>query len=148
MIVYEDIDVRDIFDELKEVIPLHYEELCVTKEFELDPDWDMFARCAEAGLLRTFTVRNDAELIGYMIFFIKPHPHYRTCKTAFDDLYYLKPEYRKGRIGIRMFQYAEKVLKANGISRIIMGTKVHLDNSKLLNYLGYRLTDKVFTKLI
>jgi hypothetical protein len=47
-----------------------------------------------------------------------------------------------------MFQYAEKVLKANGINRIVMGTKVHLDNSKLFGYLGYRLTDKLFTKLL
>jgi GNAT superfamily N-acetyltransferase len=148
MIIYQDIDMRDIFDELKTVIPQHYEELCVTKEFELDPDWDMFARCAEAGLLRTITVRHDSKLIGYMIFFIKPHPHYRTCKTAFDDLYYLRPEYRKGRIGIKMFQYAENVLKGIGVNRIVMGTKIHLDNSKLLGYLGYRLTDKLFTKLL
>ena len=148
MIVYEDIDMRDIFDELKLVIPQHYEELCVTKEYELDPDWDMFARTAEAGCLRTITVRNDGELIGYMIFFIQPHPHYRQCKTAFEDLYYVKPEYRKGRIGIKMFQYAEKVLKQTGVNRIILGTKVHLDNSRLFEYLGYKHTDKVFSKII
>ena len=148
MIVYEDIDMRDIFDELKSVIPQHYEELCVTKEFPLDPDWDCFARSAENGFLRTITVRNDGELIGYMIFFIHPHYHYKTCKTAFEDLYYLKPEYRKGRVGIKMFQYAEAALKRIGVDRIIMHTKVHSDNSRLFEYLGYKFTDKTFTKII
>jgi hypothetical protein len=47
-----------------------------------------------------------------------------------------------------LFQYAEKVLKDIGVNRIIMHTKIHLDNSRLFEYLGYTLTDKLFTKLL
>ena len=68
--------------------------------------------------------------------------------TAFEDLYFVSKEYRKGRIGIRLFQYAEKVLKERGFNRIVMHTKIHLDNSKLFEYLGYKFTDKIFTKML
>jgi len=47
-----------------------------------------------------------------------------------------------------LFQYAEQVLRHCGVQRIVMNTKVHLDNSKLFEYLGYKMTDKVFTKIL
>ena len=66
----------------------------------------------------------------------------------FEDIYFLKKEYRKGRVGLKMFQFAEKLLKEQGIDRIIYNTKVHSDNSSLFEYLGYSFMDKVFTKLL
>jgi N-acetylglutamate synthase-like GNAT family acetyltransferase len=68
--------------------------------------------------------------------------------TAFEDIYFIKKEYRKGRVGIKLFQYAESVLKGIGVNRIIMHTKVHLDHSRLFEYLGYKHTDKLFTKIL
>jgi GNAT superfamily N-acetyltransferase len=148
MIIYEDVNGVDFIDEFMRILPEHYDELCVTKEFPFDPDWDMYKAMASSGMLRTITVRNDSELIGYIAFFIQPHPHYKSCKTAYEDVYFIKKEYRKGRIGIKLFQYAEKVLKDRGINRIIVHTKIHLDNSRLLEYLGYKHTDKLFTKVL
>ena len=98
--------------------------------------------------VRCITCRNDAELIGYIIFFVSPHLHYKSCITATEDLYFVKKEFRKGRVGIKLFQYAEKVLKDRGVQRIVMHTKVHLDNTKLFEYLGYKQTDKVFSKIL
>jgi len=148
MIIYEDVNGLDFLDEFERVFPEHYEELCVTKDFPLNPDYDAYRRIGDAGLLRTITCRNDGELIGYIVFFIQPHVHYKDCKTAFEDVYFVKKEYRKGRIGIKLFQYAEYALKRIGVNRIIMHTKVHMDNSKLFEYLDYKWTDKVFSKML
>ena len=148
MIIFEDVNGVDFIDEFMRVLPEHYEELCVTKEFPLDPDWDTYKAMAASGMLRTITCRNDGELIGYIAFFIQPHVHYKSCKTAYEDVYFLKKDYRKGRIGIKLFQYAEQVLKERGIHRIIVHTKIHLDNSRLLEYLGYKHTDKIYTKIL
>jgi len=148
MIIYEDVDGLKFIDELEKIFPEHYEELCVTKEYALDPDYDAYRRTSEAELLRCITCRNDAELIGYIVFLITPNLHYRTCKTAVEDIYYVKKEYRKGRIGIKLFQYAEAALQRIGVNRIVLHTKVHLDNSRLFEYLGYKHTDKVFNKML
>ena len=99
-------------------------------------------------MLRTITCRVDGELIGYIVFIVQPHLHYKDCITAFEDLYFIKKEWRKGRLGIRLFQYAEKVLKERGVNRIIMHTKVHLDHSSIFEYLGYKHSDKLFTKML
>lgn len=148
MIIYADVDAFKFLDEFEQLFPLHYEELCVTKEFELEPDYDAYRRVAQAGMLRCVTVRYDDELIGYVIFFISPHLHYKSCVTATEDIYFVRKDFRKGRVGIKLFQYAEQVLRHCGVQRIVMNTKVHLDNSKLFEYLGYKMTDKVFTKIL
>lgn len=147
-LVYADCDPFAFVGELEQLFPLHYEELCVTKDFPLAPDYDAYKRLANAGMLRCITVRADEEVIGYAIFIVQPHLHYMTCKTAFEDIYYIRPDFRKGRVGIRLFKYAEEVLKGIGVNRIIMHTKVHMDNSKLFEYLGYKWTDKLFTKIL
>jgi hypothetical protein len=146
-VVYAEADPGSFIKELETILPEHYEELCVTKDFPLEPDYVAYGRLDAAKMLRCITVRADDVLIGYAIFIVYPHLHYKSCMTAFEDIYFLKKEFRQGRIGIRMFRYAEEVLKKSGVKRIVMHTKVHMDNSKLFSYLGYKLTDKLFTKM-
>ena len=145
-VIYADEGIRVI--ELSELYQEHYDELSVTKEFQMDPNYDAFDRLQDAGMLRVITCRVDGNLAGYIVFVIQPHTHYKTCITAFEDAYFISKPYRKGRIGIKLFQYAEGVLKGIGVNRIIYGTKVHLDNSRLFEYLGYKHSDKVYTKLL
>jgi GNAT superfamily N-acetyltransferase len=148
MIDYAVEDPATFIEELKEVIPVHYDELCVTKDFPLLPDYEAYGRLHMAGLLKCITARGKSGLIGYAIFIVQPHLHYMSCKTAFEDIYFLRKEHRLGRTGIRLFQFAEEALRTDGVNRIIMHTKVHLDNSKLFEYLGYKHTDKLYTKIL
>ena len=141
-------DPATFIEELKQIIPAHYDELCVAKDFPLEPDWEAYGRIYVAGMLRCVTARTEDELVGYALFIVQPHIHYRTCKTAFEDVYFLKKEYRLGRTGIRLFQFAEEVLRADGVNRVIMHTKIHVDNSRLFEYLGYKYTDKLYTKIL
>jgi GNAT superfamily N-acetyltransferase len=141
-------DPATFIEELKEVIPLHYDELCVTKDFPLLPDYEAYGRMHVGGFLKCITARDENGLIGYAIFIVQPHLHYRSCKTAFEDIYFLKKEHRLGRTGIRLFQFAEEALRADGVNRIIMHTKIHMDNSRLFEYLGYKHTDKLYTKIL
>jgi hypothetical protein len=146
--LYADEDPATFIEELKGILPEHYEELCVTKDFPLLPDYEAYGRLCSSGMLKCITCRIDGALVGYAIFIVQPHLHYMSCKTAFEDIYFLKKEFRQGRNGVRLFQYAERVLKNEGVHRIIMHTKMHMDNSRLFEYLGYKFTDKLFTKIL
>jgi len=147
-IAYAVEDPALFIEALKGIIPLHYDELCVTKDFPLMPDYEAYGRLQVADMLRCITARDGDKLVGYAIFIVQPHLHYKTCKTAFEDIYFLRKEHRLGRTGIRLFQFAEEALRADGVNRIIMHTKVHLDNSRLFEYLGYKHTDKLYTKIL
>jgi N-acetylglutamate synthase-like GNAT family acetyltransferase len=64
------------------------------------------------------------------------------------DLYYLLPEHRKGITGVKLFKNAEADLKELGVKKIYTGCKLHLDHTKLFEFLGYTKSDYQFIKLI
>ena len=148
MITYQEEKYSDCISELKLIYPAHYEELAVEKSIPLEPDYETYANIDKLGRITLITCRKDSELIGYIIFFVNTQMHYKSCIAAHEDIYYLKKEHRHGRIGIKLFQFAEEALKQKGVHRVIFGTKVYLDNSKLFEYLGYRFYEKLYTKLL
>lgn len=75
MFEYKDDDWLENLPKLQEVIKDHYEELSVTKEFPLDPDWDAYKSLLDINRLKFITCKDNEELIGYIIFFIAPHLH-------------------------------------------------------------------------
>jgi hypothetical protein len=148
MITYAVEDYLKVEPELKAIYPEHYEELTVSKNFPLAPNYERYAALAKSGILKLITCRNKNELIGYVIMMVAPALHYKTCIVAHEDIYYLKKEYRKGRVGIKLFKFVEDEMKKIGVDRVVMGTKVYSDNSKLFEYLGYRFYEKLYTKEI
>lgn len=147
-VVFAAEDPSTFIEELKGIAPVHYDELCVTKEFPMEPDYEAYGRLYMAGMVRCITARKEGALVGYLIFIVQPHLHYKSCKTAFEDMYYVVKEHRVGRTGLRLFQFAENVLRAEGVNRIILHTKVHLDHSRLFEHLGYKNSDKLYTKIL
>ena len=148
MITYQEEAYSDCIEELKAIYPDHYEELAVEKSVPLEPDYQTYLHLEKLGKISLITCRKDSELIGYVMFFLNTHMHYKSCVVAHEDIYYLKKPYRKGRIGIKLFQYAEQAMREKNVNRIVYGTKVYLDNSKLFEYLGYRFYEKLYTKLL
>ena len=146
---YASESLRSILPEVKELLPAHYEELSVTKDaFPLDPDWNAYLCLEDEGVLHVITARSGTKLVGYIWGMLTRNLHYRSCKMAIEDIYYLMPEYRRGRTGIRLLQAFEKRMIALGANRIVITTKVHLDHTKILERLGYTLFEKGFTKTV
>ena len=148
MVTYQVEKFSDCIEEIKPHLQEHYEELSVTKTFPLDPDWDAYKKTEEENRVFVVTCRKDGELVGYIIYFIVYNIHYRTMIMAVEDIYYLAKAERKGRVGIKLFKFAEQALKAIGVNRVVYGTKIHLDNSKLFEYLGYTIFEKLYSKMI
>ena len=149
MITYQVESYEDCIKEVRLHLDAHYEELSVTKTgYALDPHWDMYSKLSQEQALKIVTCRKDGELIGYIFFLLHYNLHYKTMLTAIEDIYYLKKEERKGSVGIRLFKYAEEYLKSLNVNRVIMGTKVHQDNSRLFEYLGYTFFEKLHSKML
>ena len=119
MITYQVEKYSDCVEELKQLYPEHYEELSVTKSIPLEPNYEVYKNIEDIGILKVVTCRNDEDLIGYILFIVTPHLHYKSCITAVEDIYFVRKDYRKGRTGIKLFQFAEKYLKEQGVHRII-----------------------------
>ena len=148
MLTYKVDDWMENLPAFKAISQQHYDEIETLKEFPLDLDFDAYENLWRMGKLVFVTAKDEEKLVGYIVYFVAPHMHSKNCITAHEDIYFLKPEYRKGRNGIKMFQFAQEHLKSKGVDLILYSTKFAFDNSSLFEYLGCKPIDKVFTKLL
>jgi len=150
VITYQIEKYSDVVPELAILYPEHYKEVegPIAVGEELDLDWDQYKNLDNAGMIQLVTCRIDGELIGYILYIISRHLHVKSCLTAYEDIYFLRKQHRKGRTGIKLFQFAEQHLKSLHVNKILCSTKVHQDNSKLFEYLGYSFIEKLFSKYI
>jgi GNAT superfamily N-acetyltransferase len=127
----------------------HWKDLAIDKVIPWEMNHEMYTFMEDHGMLHCVTARNNGRIVGYHTATLAPHLHYKSAGImAYEDLYYLLPEFRRGGAGARLFMFVESDLRKRGITKWFVGTKVHSDNSELLKALGFRLQDYCFTKLL
>lgn len=130
----------ELWTEGQELTKSHHEEIGMYGD--VDPDIYWYLR----NDVWVMTAREEGELVGYAVYILGSHPHYKDIKIATQDLLYLHPDHRKGLAGVRFIKFQEKCLKVMGIDRIFQSTKRSRDLSNLYERLGYRETDIMFSK--
>lgn len=136
-------------EELKPLLPLHYEELALDKDkVPLSPQYPIYLKRDELGELIFPTIRENGDLIGYYIGFIAFGLHYQTCLTCITDIFYIHPEHRGKQAGLLLFEFTEKELKKRGVQRWFVGSKLHLDATPMLQRLGFEPIEKFCSKWI
>lgn len=139
------------FDEIEALIVEHYREIALFKDkVPLVPKWDTYRQIEEAGKIHFCTARDKESggLIGYYISIVDTHLHYGETLHAMLDIYFIKPEYRRGTTGIRLFQFMEEEMKKLGVQVIYTGVKLSNDISAVWERLGYQPVETKHAKYI
>lgn len=136
-------------DELKPLLPGHWEELALNKDkVPLDPQYEVYFQREQRGELIFVTLRKDGALVGYFIAFIAPGLHYKTCLTCTMDIFYLHPDHRGGTAALRLFRFVMKELKRRGVNRAFFGSKMHKDSGRLFEALGFQPVETYYSAWI
>lgn len=114
-------------DELKPILPLHYEELSLHQNhgFPLNPQYGVYLERESRGELIYATLRECGELIGYFVGFVAPGLHYQDCLTLHMDIFYVVPEHRGAHGGITLFSAVKREAKRRGVKAWYVGNKEH-----------------------
>ena len=133
-------------EEVKPILPIHWEELALNKDkVPLDPQYDIYLARDARGEVLSVTAREDGKLMGYFVGFIAPGLHYKTCLTCTMDIFYVHPDHRGGGTGWHLFKTAEAELKRRGVQRLFVGSKLHKDASWLFERLGYEEVERYYS---
>lgn len=136
-------------EELKVLLPMHYEELALNKDkVPLDPQYDIYIKREAMGEVIFVTLREAGRLVGYFIGFIAPGLHYRTCLTCTMDIFYVHPDVRGRMGGVRLFRAVKAELKRRGVQRWFVGSKTHADASRLFEALGFHKVETYYSMMV
>lgn len=114
----------ETIEEMKPLFPRHWEELAAHKDIHEGMNYTVYELAEKMGQLWLYTVRDDAKLVGYAIFFVRPPLHYKQSVWAACDMMWVASEARKPRVGQRFVKFFEADLRANGVAVINIGEKI------------------------
>lgn len=138
--------LRQTLEELKPLLPRHWEELALNRDkVPLDPQYDVYQQREDRGEVMLITLRDTGRLIGYFVGFVAPGLHYKTCLTLTEDIFYVWPEARGNGGGFVLFKAVEKEAKRRGVQRMFVGSKLHKDASWLFEKLGYEEVERYYS---
>jgi len=119
--------VDDVRVEIQSLIEMHWEEIAVWQDIPLEPHWDGYYALEKSGNMVVYTVRddqNDNKLVGYAVFFLRNHIHYKSHILAANDLVWVHPDYRDGKVGRNLVNFWEKDLQSRGVHVVHVNVKV------------------------
>lgn len=138
----------DFWRDCQELTPIHWKEAALDQDkISLSIKPENYQICDESGILHIVTVRDGEKMVGYFVANVVVHPHYKEAGLmAFTDMYFVHPDYRKGGTGVKLILEVERTLKARGVVKAYISTKVHENKSAMLTGLGWKPSDLSFTK--
>ncbi len=132
----------ELLNELPGLLNLHWQEVANDKEvMRLEPDRDYYLSNKD---ILFVTARLEGRIVGYCVFWLHYHPHYKSVLCAQSDVYYLVPEYRSGLNGFDLLKNGLEFAKKRGARYAFVGTKVGHDHPKLMQNLGLQPRDLIY----
>lgn len=133
-------------EELKPLLPLHWEELGIFKDkMPLDPSWETYRAAESNGQLLYVALREHGALIGYFVGMVAPGLHYRQTLTCKMDVAFVRPEHRKGGAGNILFDAVKAELKRRGVRLWWVGSKDHHPIEGFYRAFGFEQQETYFT---
>lgn len=139
--------LEHILDEVKLLLPEHYEKLALDKSGSpLDPMYEVYLEREQDGQISVVTLRDNGQLIGYWVAFICPGLHYRTVLTSTMDIWNVKPEYAHTTAPLRLIKAVEAEMRRRGVKRWFAGEKLHKPCGRLFEAVGMRKIESTYSK--
>lgn len=139
--------IANVLEEAKPLLERHWQEIAHYPDIPLDPDYEQYIKLDDMGLIKAFTARNeDKKLVGYAVFLVRPHIHYRSMLLASQDILFIDKEYRKTRMGLSLIKFCDEYFKSIGVTAVSQHIKAKFDFGRMLKFLGYELMDLIYIK--
>jgi GNAT superfamily N-acetyltransferase len=140
--------------EISALAPEHWDEVAVNKDARpLHINWERYQALNKAGAIRFFIMRVGGELAGYAPYAILDHMRYRGWKYAYADVCYVARRFRASpRESYRRYRdlqaAAEDWARSLGCREILAVSKIHRPLAPLLERMGYRAQETIYSKVL
>ncbi len=144
--------LSDCKNEIEEIlVKEHWPEVGHYSDIPIDPEWSKYRLLEENNMLRCFVIRTplneefkESMLIGYAIFMVDKHLHYRNTIVASQDMLFVKKSYRG--IGHKFLEWCDEVLKEEGVTTVTHHAKPWFNYGKLFEKMGYEKAETIWAR--
>ncbi len=124
-VTYQEEDFDSVYRDGKDLFAQHVEEA----DNDADPNFDLTRQAYMSGALKLFTARTPESMLGYLIFIISPSFSNYHDIEALQGPFFVRKD-RRGKIGIKLHEFARKQLKLAGVTKLALKAGIHADGPK------------------
>ncbi len=142
--------ITDITEEFQELMKKQHIEVEVLDKdrYFLNPNFELYLKLQTLGMLNITFAKDLGTLIGYYVTIIQPHTHHKHILTAYSDILYLKPVYRKQGLGKKLIEKTIEALKLKKVSLLMFSVKTEGEYLQVPKNLGFKPLDTTYYKEI
>ena len=140
--------VVDVWQDYLDIAHLHWVETDAYRGGErLDPAFDTYSQYEALGLYHLFTARFDNQLVGCCGVYLTPSMQTQQ-KIATDDGCFIRSEHRRGRNALNFYNYIERWMISNGVTKSFATTKIESRAARILERMGYEMDTVQYCKYL
>lgn len=133
--------VEQCWDELVPMVQEYFES--IGKSYL--PAYDRYREYEEADSLFVVTARDGHRLVGIAVMYVCRSMHTQLLGGQ-EDLFYLRPEYRKGWNALKLLSMAEEKCQEKGCVEINMSAAIGSKSGAILSGRGYGIVSQQYCK--
>lgn len=143
----EKVDFNLYIDEWTSLFDEHWDEVAKNKQLmKISPDYERYAALGKLGKLKSLVAYRGDEVVGYSVNILDKHLHYSDLAVAYNDLLFVKKEYRNSPVGLRLIRQTEKYMAEEGAQLMFWHAKEQTSLAKILPALRYNTHEIMFSK--
>jgi GNAT superfamily N-acetyltransferase len=150
-------DIREILisDYLADLGPLFAEQQAEVGEDRAiglplvpDPDVERYTMLDDTGMTLALGVFDGDEIVGYSNNVLSGSLHYRGLIVCQNDAIYLRSDYRRGTLGLRLMRETERLARERGADMIVWHAKPDTNFERVLSRRKYAIQETVYTRAL
>lgn len=130
--------------ELQALFKENHGESSVVKDLKLDPDFDRYASLEDSGYIQFMTIRWEAEIVGYCLFYVDEEIRHQGVISATQDMMYISKKHRG--MGYGFMKFCDDILKECGVNVVWRQATCFQDIGKMFERMGYVYAQKSYVK--
>lgn len=146
MITFQLESFQKIFSEIEPLFKQQWDELQNVPGLVYNPDFMLYSYLDQVGMLLLLTARKDGEIIGYLAVVLKKHPYAKDSLNAYEEVFYVIPSMRNGKVGTRMIRFMENALKMNLVHNFFIHENMKHPVGAYYKRLGYEHKFTLYVK--
>jgi GNAT superfamily N-acetyltransferase len=139
---------EQFWPDAQQLLKLHYQEVgAVDSEDCWVPKVSSYEQLQATGCLVIVSARaTDNQLVGYQLSVLVEHLHYFGLLCAFEDAFFLHPDFRLGWTGVWLIKSALHFLQKRGAQKAFFQSNQRKPTDKLFKVLGFAHTHTTYCK--
>jgi len=148
MLIFNMEQLQQVLPELDPLLRDQWDEMQTVEGLKFSPNYMLYIYLETINQALLMTARDEGKLVGFLGVLLKQHPHAQETLNAYEETFYLKPEYRKSGAGRKMIKFMLAALQSQRVHSFYIHENDTIPTGKLYKSMGFKPKFTIYVRTV